>query len=407
MQLLQRGQSPASIRIVDFRAPSRAQMLRGDAAKIEFVQADITSTASVDAAFSKPWPSSVASLPLTVFHTAAAIRPWERSAVFWDNSYRVNVAGTANVVAAAKSAGADIFVATSSGSVAVVPVSFWVWPWRSAPIDYALFFDESDFDRPLRPASRFFANYAYSKAQAERLVCGANTPGFRTGCIRPANGVYGDRADVVVCVSLNLGSITSWSPHVVQNFVAGRNVALAHLDFEAALANTTADAPMPRAAGRPFVVTDDGPAPAFSDMYDMMGQLSERQPFPQNFPPPLVLLCVSYVVEWWSLVVAYLPVLKTLGVREPVWPVSYLQPSVFSVVSHTIASDAAARKSVAEGGIGYRPGCTSLEGMVDLVREWNAENREMDATTPINGQVEGKVAKTLVAAGLAPQPVAA
>ena len=398
-------------------------MQRGDAARIDFVQADIASAASVDAAFSKPWPAAVASLPLTVFHTAAAIRPWERSAVFWDNSYRVNVAGTANVVAAAQSAGADVFVATSSGSVAIPPVSFWVWPWRAAPIDYSVFYDEADFDRPLRPAARFFANYAHSKAQAERLVCGANTPAFRTGCIRPANGVYGDRADVVVCVSLNLGSVTSWSPHVVQNFVASRNVALGHLLFEAALAPDPAAAaaaaaasatPMPGAAGRPFIITDDGPAPAFRDMYAMMARLTERRPFGEQYPPPLVLLCVSYVVEWWSLVVAYAPVLKSLGVREPVWPVLYLQPSVFSVVAHTIASDAAARKSVRDGGLGYTPGCTSLEGMVDLVREWNAENREMDAaaaaaggTAPISPPVEGKVAKKLVAAGLAPQPVAA
>lgn len=128
MQLLARGQSPASIRIVDFSEPSRSDLLEGAATRTDYVKTDIAEPSSVVAAFTKPWPSDVAGLPLTVFHTAATIRPGERSMLFWDRTARVNVDGTENVLAAAKGAGADVFVATSSSSVSLRPVRFLIPP---------------------------------------------------------------------------------------------------------------------------------------------------------------------------------------------------------------------------------------------------------------------------------------
>lgn len=159
LQLTQRGQSPESIRIVDFQAINRGDMLRGPASKCDFVQTDITSASSVEAAFRKPWHSSVSKHPLTVFHTAAVIRPFERFPIFLDRSRRVNVGGTANVIDAARKSGSDIFIATSSAAVAVTPIRFWVWPWRSEPIDYVQIMNESDFDAPLRQPKRFIGNY--------------------------------------------------------------------------------------------------------------------------------------------------------------------------------------------------------------------------------------------------------
>lgn len=75
LHLLMRGESPESIRIVDFKKVERADMMTGAAAKVDFAQADITSPSATKAAFNKPWPSSVAKMPLTVFHTAALIIP--------------------------------------------------------------------------------------------------------------------------------------------------------------------------------------------------------------------------------------------------------------------------------------------------------------------------------------------
>lgn len=202
LQLLQRGQSPESIRVVDFHAPSRADMLSGPATRVGFVQTDIASEALVEAAFAQPWPSSVASRPLTVFHTAAVIRPSERSPYLYERCARVNVGGTANLLSAARRHGADVFIATSSAVVAVRPARFFIPPWRHEPDDWVQVYGEEDFDAPMRPHSEFFSNYAITKAVAERLVCGLNAEGFRTGCIRPGNNVYGQKKDVSSCWSL-------------------------------------------------------------------------------------------------------------------------------------------------------------------------------------------------------------
>lgn len=198
-QLLARGQPPQSIRVVDLRAPEHGDLLAGPAAEVDFVRADVASAAAVDAAFAKAWPAPVAGLPLTVFHTAAVIIPSERSRLLYAFPEAVNVRGTANVLAAARHAGAAVFSATSSASIAIRPVQPFVWPWaRRPPARAWQVLDESDFFRPLRAHDDFFGNYPASKAAAERLVCDANAPGFRTGCIRPANGVYGNPADNTV-----------------------------------------------------------------------------------------------------------------------------------------------------------------------------------------------------------------
>ncbi len=157
LQLLQRGQSPQSIRILDFQPVTRKDLLK-QASGVDFVKTDITSSASVEAAFSKPWPASVAKSPLTVYHTAAKISPGERSLLVYDRVERVNVLGTANVLGAAKTASSDIFVSTASASIALVPAKFWIWPWQSKVEGNLQIVDESDFDAPLRPHGNYFSN---------------------------------------------------------------------------------------------------------------------------------------------------------------------------------------------------------------------------------------------------------
>ena len=371
LQLLTRGQSPSSIRIVDFSAPSRPDLLDGPAAKVDYVKTDISNPSSVEAAFAKLWPSDVAKLPLTVFHTAAIIRPGERFMLFWDRSRRVNLDGTENVLAAAKAAGADILVATSSASVSIRPVGFLVppWPWRAQlqPRGWLQVCDERDFDRPVRAHGEFFANYAHSKALAERAVCGADAPGFRTGAVRPGNGIYGLPTDVICGPTLGAGGrpVVSFSSHVIQNFVSGWNVALAHLLFEAALAGA-----QPRCAGRPFVVTDPGPPPQFADFYRAAAQLSAT-PVEVAAVPPLPLYLLAHVVEMWAVLLARVPLLTRLGLSEPRGPMKDLQPAIWTPSAFIMVSDAAARKSVEEGGLGYRGGCTTLEGVCEQIRNWN------------------------------------
>jgi nucleoside-diphosphate-sugar epimerase len=157
LQLLQRGQPPESIRIVDFQPVSR-QDVKEKARSVSFVKADMTSPSSVEASFSTPWPTSVAKKPLTVFHTAAMIDPSARSQRLYGHIRRVNADGTANVLGAAKAAGADIFVATSSASASFIPADLWIWPWQSMPGKWFHRATEADFDAPLRPHDQFFSN---------------------------------------------------------------------------------------------------------------------------------------------------------------------------------------------------------------------------------------------------------
>lgn len=198
LQLLARGNPPESIRIIDIRRSERNDMRTGPAAQVEFVKTDITSPESVDAAFARPWHPSVSRLPLTVFHTAAVILASERSKFQYDFPEAVNVTGTKNMLAAARRAGADVFSSTSSGSICIKPVQPFVAPWANSPQNFWQVLDVRDFNVPLREREGYFANYPSTKAVAERLVCGASGEGFRTGCIRPANGVYGNPTDNTV-----------------------------------------------------------------------------------------------------------------------------------------------------------------------------------------------------------------
>jgi len=379
LQLLRRGQSPESIRIVDFQPLNRKDMLE-HASGCDYVKADITSLASVESAFSKPWPKSVAHLPLTVFHTAAAIRYGERSLRLYNRVARVNKAGTANVLSAARSVGkADIFIATSSSSVAYKPASLWSswWPFKT-PENYYQVLSESDFDAPLRPHNQFFGNYGYAKAEAERLVCAANDPSnFRTGVIRPGNGIYGQIGDVIVGAILKMGQIISWTPNVIQNSVNSRNVALAHLQFEAALATSPSDNP-PKCAGRPYLVTDPGPAICFKDLHKAVKELAVTpKPMGEVYPPPVVMLLVAQAIEAWSLLLDRLPFLTSVfGWKEPSGDLAQLQPAVFTASAFMICDDSAARRSVEKGGLGYRRGCNTLEGICMQVLEWNREQEE-------------------------------
>jgi len=177
--------------------------------EVDYVKTDISSAASANAAFSKPWPASVAELPLTVFHTAAVIVPSDRSKLVYGFLDSINVRGTQHILDAARHAGADVFVYTSSASVAIRPVGLWAspwpWNWHKWPRDFAQQLDEADFFKPLRPHEEFYANYPVSKATAERMVCAANARMFRTGAIRPAHGIYGHPSDNTVGTPLNMG----------------------------------------------------------------------------------------------------------------------------------------------------------------------------------------------------------
>ena len=154
---------------------------------------DITDPSSVADVFNHPWSPENAKLPLTVFHTAAYIHPGHRKAEFLSKYMEVNVEGTRNVLETAKLAGCDVFIATSSASVALRPQKFFFPPWQRYPKTFIHFSDNAEPEDLNGPLEQFAGCYAYSKARAEKLVrdWDDKAAGFRTGTIRPGHAIYG------------------------------------------------------------------------------------------------------------------------------------------------------------------------------------------------------------------------
>jgi 2-alkyl-3-oxoalkanoate reductase len=98
-----------------------------------------------------------------VFHAAALSSPWGPDAAF----QRANVDLTADLLKAAREAGAGAFVFVSSPSV------------------YARWSDQTGITEDMPWPSRPLNAYARTKGEAERLVLAADAPGFRTVAIRP------------------------------------------------------------------------------------------------------------------------------------------------------------------------------------------------------------------------------
>lgn len=167
---------------------------------MEFLEVDISDARAVDTAFHASWPfissaSCHAEPEITIFHTAANIRFYERHPALIPRSAKVNIDGTQNIINAALSIGATILVQTSSGSVAVRSNCFWLWPWEKEPKYFVQVLNDDDNLLPKRHED-FFSNYAATKIIGERLVRKASgSPSgegiLRTGCIRPGNGIFG------------------------------------------------------------------------------------------------------------------------------------------------------------------------------------------------------------------------
>ncbi|KAJ5157415.1 uncharacterized protein N7482_008515 [Penicillium canariense] len=368
--LLARGENPASLRVLDLLSPTQDVLDQG----VAFVKTDITDELAVTTAFEQPWPASVANLPLTVFHTAATIRPSERLETFLPLCAKVNIDGTKNVLYASKKCGATCFVSTSSGSVSLHKPGFWIAPWETVP-RRAMQILSDDAKLPQRH-DEFFGNYAVTKAEAERIVRSADDPanGFRTGCIRPANGIYGigsDASMTITGVYLRSGGSPTWLAPVIQSFVNAENVSLAHLLYEQRLLEQSQPSSnLPNTGGQAFVVTDPNPAISFGDIYTLLDTLAKTPvSFPTLQPAPLLLL--AYLVEAYVYVQhALLPWLLPRLTGDVV----QIQPSLFAISDvFCVADDSRARRAPEEGGLGYRPEITTLQGMCKQLVDWNAK----------------------------------
>lgn len=372
--LLARGEDPKRIRILDIRSP-----VHEDFNMVQFIQTDVTDAAAVDAGFSAEWPdpNRNGAQEITVFHTAANIRFYERHASLLGPSVKVNVEGTKNVVNAARSVGASILIYTSSGSVAVRNSRFLLWPWESEPQHVVQVIKDDENAIPKRHED-FFSNYAVTKMQADRIVRAAdNTRSgkgvLRTGCIRPGNGVFGPRGDMLCGAYLERGTNPTWSSNIVQSFCYVENCALAHLCYEQRLAELLAGGMNPDIGGQAFVITDPGPVPTYGDMYITMETLTDGECHFPNLPPTLMLL-IAYMIEiyyrgrFWLISLGYKSITEKLPPLNG--DVVNLQPSLFALTMvHLIFDDSRARLPPEKGGLGYKGAWTSLQGLYKTVRE--------------------------------------
>ncbi len=181
-----------------------------------------------------------------VFHVAAKAGIWGD----YDEFYRANVEGTRNVVQACRSLGIRKLVYTSSPSV--------VFNGK----------DMEGVDESVPYSHHFKAHYPATKAEAERMVLGANGERLETVALRP-HLIWGPRDTHIIPGILararagQLKRIGSQDKLVdftyVDNAAHGHQLAAARL------------APNSPVAGRAFFLSDDSPVPLWSFIDRILG----------------------------------------------------------------------------------------------------------------------------------------
>ncbi|CCM04005.1 uncharacterized protein FIBRA_06162 [Fibroporia radiculosa] len=382
LHLLARGEDPRRIRVIDIRMPARKDLTEGAAKDVDYILVDVTDAKAVDAAFSKPWPSAQSDVPgapepeVTVFHTAATIRFFERHPDLLRHSNEVNVRGTENVVNAARRVGVSTLVSTSSGSICVWNNRFWLWPWEKEP-KYFVQPVNDDSSIPKRHED-YFSNYAASKHTAEKFVRAADkTPSgqrvLRTGCIRPGNGIYGPGGDLMVGNYLTRKTNPSWIQTMIQSLIYAENCSLAHLCYEARLIELQQGSKNPDIGGQAFCVADAGPPPLYGEVYDAVTQVSKGQT-EFMYLSFTAMLALAQLVEWYYLARYFLLQSRFAFLGRIMPPVTgdivFLQPSMWALTGiHLWFNDSRARLAPEKGGLGYNGDITTMEGVCKSVIE--------------------------------------
>ena len=378
---MERGEDPHHIRLLDISPPVNYVVKDALSCGVQFIKVDVTDAAALEAAFKAPWPKYPSSTSntepeITVFHTVANIRFYERHLEFLDRSSRVNIRGTQNIINASRAVGATILIYTSSGSVGVHSTRFFLWPWEMEPERFVQVINDDDTRLPKRHED-FFSNYAATKNEADKLVraadCSSTGPAgrqslkvLRTGCIRPGNGIFGPRGDMLCGAYLVRKLNPTWIASVVQSFSYVENCVSAHLCYEARLIELISGGANPDIGGQAFCIADPGTTPTYGDVYTTLETLSEGECQFPSFSPTTMLL-ISHLVEmyyrWhYRMVSSGWSFAKKLPAITG--SLYNLQPALFALTSvHLIFDDSRARLPPEKGGLGYSGVWTTLEGL--------------------------------------------
>jgi nucleoside-diphosphate-sugar epimerase len=364
--------------VLDIRPPTREDLREGRAKDVDFIQLDITNREAVFKAFQKPWPTVVpgASEPeVTVFHTAATIRFYEKHPRLLHLSEAVNVHGTQNILAAARLTGTRTMIYTSSGSIGVHRSRFWLFPWEKEPAFYTQVIND-DTNVPKRH-EEFFSNYAVSKLTAEGHVRAADrSPSgdgkiLRTGCVRPGNGIYGPGGDLLVGAYMVRKYNPTWISNIMQSFIYVENCSLAHLLYEQRLIELENGSANPDIGGDSFCITDAGAPPTFGDIHHALYLLSGGEVTSSDWSPT-AMLSVAHLVEMYYLARRFLAK-SSLAFLVNLMPevngdIVFLQPSMFALTNvHLHFDDSRARAPPEKGGLGYNTEVTTLRGVSQVV----------------------------------------
>lgn len=190
-----------------------------------------------------------------VFHAAALSSPWGPRAAF----RRINVDATANLLVAARKAGASAFVFVSSPSI------------------YAAMKDQPRLTEASPLPARCLNAYAATKRTAEELVLAANAPEFRTTSIRP-RALIGPDDTVLLPRILALVS-RGWFPL----FRGGRALVELTDVRDAAQALLLADQNIDRAGGKAVNISGGRSMPVIDlarNLGDALARKLRLQPIP-------------------------------------------------------------------------------------------------------------------------------
>lgn len=377
VQLIQRGEDPKRIRVLDIRQPTRHDLVTGPAKDVQFIKVDISDPKATRQAFAAPWADSDTNVKVTIIHTAANIRFYERHISLVPNSAKVNVNGTQNVIDASLSIGASTLIYTSSASVAIRSNRFFLWPWQKEPKHFVQAINDDDRLAPKYHCD-FFSNYAYTKKLAEQKVRAADKSRsgcgnqLRTGCLRPGNGVFGPGGDMLCGAYLVRQNNPTWIGNIVSNFSYVENCALAHLCYEQRLIELEMGSSNPDIGGQAFNIADPGPPPTYGDVYTTLETLTDGETFFPTLSPTGMLL-VAHLIEFYYLfrhfVISAFPLLAKI-IPAINGDLVNLQPSLWNLVNvHLIFDDSRARLPPEKGGLGYKGAWTTLEALHKTVEE--------------------------------------